>query len=1336
MKRAIKKIIYCSWCLVLAGSFLLTTTAQAVVNGKRINSQTAGVKNTTPPNSTNSKSEELQKPKYAPGELIVKFRPAVEEDLETAVEKGRVSIASIDKLNKKHKVKKAKGVFVERRGKKTGQARSEFAAKSKNREKKFPGRAKKTPKNVQAPDLTNTYRIDVADANADIEEIAREYAKDPNVEYAQPNYIYETEMIPNDPYYASANSWGQGYDDMWGLKNIKAAEAWDISQGEGVVVAVVDSGVDYNHPDLKSNMWTNPGEIPDNGIDDDGNGFVDDIYGYNFQGKTNDPMDDHGHGTHCAGTIAAVGNNNLGVIGVAPKARVMAVKGLSASGSGTTADLTNGIRYAADMGADVISNSWGSRSRRPSDPVSEEAVDYAYAKGCVVVFAAGNSNDDVAYYSPSNSPNVISVASTDQNDIKSDFSNYGQLISVSAPGGGSADADGSNGPATYKMARDILSLRANATDMYAAGDNGAGLPSGICVVNSNYYRSRGTSMACPHVAGLAALVVSKFPNISNAEVAARIMGTADNNSDPAVAGRINAQNALVQDSKPHIKPVDVIVAELIGDGDQSLDPGEKVKLTVNLKNYWKDAAGVSATLAINSPYISSVDQAYSNFGSIKQGGIASNSTNPFIFTVSPSCPFPLTFSFSLNITAGSYAVTRTIDLRVGDPAERAIAAGSGDQRNPSISGDRIVWHDSRNGNNDIYLYDLGTNTERRITTNADDQRYPSISGDKIVWQDFRNGNYDIYLYDLSTSTERQITTNTASQRFPIISGNRIVWEDERNGDPSMNFDSNWDIYLYDLSTNTERQITTNTARQATPDISNDRIVWEDMRNGNSDVYMYDLKTNTERQITTDLDTQSYPGISGDRIVWQDVRENGQGIYLYDLNVGVEQRIYGGDGFGAQADVRISGNQIVWSNLGVTTRNWDIYYYDLSTKTVRQITSDLKTQTYAEVSNDRIVWQDFRNSNYDIYAYDLNPAPFGSISINGSSVYTKTTLVTLTLSAMNPGGSVVTKMQFSNDNVNWSAPEAYATTKSWNLATLDGPKTVYAKFMSAGGKWSKVAVSNTVILDTVPPTMTIASPVSGAKLPTNAPLIVTGTASDSSGLNFVYVYVYDITNNKKKLLSSPVFLYDGINWSTGNNKTSENVTVDSVVLADKLIAGHTIGIAVFPKDNAGNEGAVQSMEVVVNTPPASIPVSAQVATAGQVVTFYVRATDVDGDKLTFNSSNIPTGASLTTVLSGDFDRNGLVDLNDYTLWRIAYNSTKGQPKYNPKVDIDNDGVIGITEYYAWRIQYRKDINTPGALFVGYFSWTLGAGQAGTYNPAFTVSDGKGGTAQTTVNVTVQ
>ncbi|MFA5143347.1 MAG: S8 family serine peptidase [Candidatus Omnitrophota bacterium] len=374
------------------------------------------------------------------------------------------------------------------------------------------------------PGLERIYLLKL-DSSVDPKQLAAIYGADPAVEYAHPNYIARINMIPNDTYYASSGAWKQPFRDLWGVVKTQADKAWDTTQGEGVVVAVSDTGVDYNHPDLKANMWK------------DKNGSC----GYNFVADNTDPMDDFGHGTHCAGTIAAVGNNNIGIIGIAPKAKIMAVKGLDNTGSGYMSDLAQTIQYAADNGADVISCSWGG----PEDSEDSDCmllcdtVRYATnIRNSVVVAAAGNDDMNVGSYNiyPANIKEVITVAASTSEDKKAEFSNYGAKIDVSAPGGG--DIGGKH------PERSILSLKASLAVPDILGGKSAPL-----VIGGNYLRQAGTSMACPHVSGVAALVKSLHRDFTPEQVRQAIRAGSD---DILYAGfdtysgygRVNALGAI------------------------------------------------------------------------------------------------------------------------------------------------------------------------------------------------------------------------------------------------------------------------------------------------------------------------------------------------------------------------------------------------------------------------------------------------------------------------------------------------------------------------------------------------------------------------------------------------------------------------------------------------------------------------------------------------------------------------------------------------------------------------------------------------------------------------
>ncbi|MCU1268425.1 MAG: peptidase and in kexin sedolisin [Acidobacteria bacterium] len=388
-----------------------------------------------------------------------------------------------------------------------------------------------------------------------LNELITDLRRQPEIEYAELNVIMKTQSVPNDTYYGTSGAWGQTFRDLWGLQAINAETAWDTSQGDNVVVAVVDTGLDYNHEDIANNVWQNDGEMGldgsgndkrSNAIDDDGDGLIDDWHGWDFvtidgTPADNNPMDDFGHGTHVSGTIAATGNNGLGIIGVAPHAKIMALKGLDSNGSGSMEDLCNAIIYAADKGASVINNSWGGSGDTPQTLI--DAIAYAHnIKGVVVVAAAGNSNWDVGTqekgFYPACIRDVIAVAAVTHTDAKASFSNYGPKIDVAAPGGGDTDPTG----LLVQPDRAIVSLLSSAASSTMTG-------SGQLVVGTKYLRQEGTSMASPHVAGLAALIRATHPEFSPEQVRQAIKQSADDIGAAGVdnqfgSGRINAARSL------------------------------------------------------------------------------------------------------------------------------------------------------------------------------------------------------------------------------------------------------------------------------------------------------------------------------------------------------------------------------------------------------------------------------------------------------------------------------------------------------------------------------------------------------------------------------------------------------------------------------------------------------------------------------------------------------------------------------------------------------------------------------------------------------------------------
>ncbi|PZM79699.1 MAG: hypothetical protein DKM50_07645, partial [Candidatus Margulisiibacteriota bacterium] len=385
-------------------------------------------------------------------------------------------------------------------------------------------RDKRRPKNAVIPELENIYRIKVK-SGQDILQLTQKYMTNPIVEYAEPNFFCKATNLPND-YWVDEdqnNNWDywneHAREYMWNLKKIGMQSVWNqfgYSPGAGIIVAVVDSGIRVDHVDIQANLWTNDAEL--NGtdtIDDDDNGFVDDQIGYNFVNDNGYPFDYYVHGTHVSGTIAAIGNNIKGLIGVAAGSKIMTVKALDDAGNGNDTDVANAIYYAVNNGADVINCSL----EGPNSQLEIDAVNYAVAHGVVVVAAAGNDNDNVADYCPANIANAITVGASDQNDQRCSFSNYGNKIDIAAPGQG------------------IISLGITSTNTYEIMD--------------------GTSMAAPHVAALAALILQQHPSFTPDEVKNVIRNTADDIMTPGFDvysgyGRINVVRAL--DSTPPTTP--------------------------------------------------------------------------------------------------------------------------------------------------------------------------------------------------------------------------------------------------------------------------------------------------------------------------------------------------------------------------------------------------------------------------------------------------------------------------------------------------------------------------------------------------------------------------------------------------------------------------------------------------------------------------------------------------------------------------------------------------------------------------------------------------------------
>jgi len=470
--------------------------------------------------------------------------------------------------------------------------------------------------------INQIYRLNIS-SPFDPVYVSSKLAKHPEIEWAEPLYLREIVHTPNDPSLSS----------QYGLEKVQAEAAWDISKGNSdIIVAIIDSGVDWNHEDLAAHIWNNTDEVLD-GSDTDGNGFVDDIRGWDFGGLDgtgdNDPVEDSPtHGTHVAGISSAVTNNSIGVAGLGYSLTIMPVKTSRHDlGDRLIAYGYEGIIYAADNGADVINCSWGGFGQSNAE---QEAIDYAISKGSVLVCAAGNNGlNDVIF--PAAYNGVLSVGNTDENDRKTLGSNYGKDLDVCAPGFG------------------IYSTWQSTT--------------------APYRYLTGTSMSSPLAAGLVGLVIDQFPNYTPLQIIEQVRVNADNidsqNSNYKNllgSGRINAYKAL---SNRDVKSARILSSEFVETKniDGIIEAGEDVELRINFMNYLNPLTSFTAVLTTES---SDVTITQSQFSTSAKGTLEefNNLSNKFKFKVNENPANDSEVQFKLTYSDGSYSDFEIISVLI------------------------------------------------------------------------------------------------------------------------------------------------------------------------------------------------------------------------------------------------------------------------------------------------------------------------------------------------------------------------------------------------------------------------------------------------------------------------------------------------------------------------------------------------------------------------------------------------------------------------------------------------------------------------------------------------
>jgi subtilisin family serine protease len=663
--------------------------------------------------------------------------------------------------------------------------------------------------------LSNVFRVKVPEGT-DIFDAVNKFDANPLIALAEPIPIYHLDdvqpFIPNDPSYFS----------QWYLQNIEAAKGWGMWNGAtpnatNVVIAIIDTGTDWDHPDLVNNIWNNLGEDSDgdgrtiefsagqwildpgdlNGIDDDNDGKIDDLIGWDFVGATKpnavqdnnpDPSPNQGcngtlmHGTHVAGCASAVSNNNTGIASVGFNAKIMPVKVAYDNDNDCPSpgvySSSNSYLYAAQAGADIINCSFGGSGYSGIIQSTINTIHNNY--GCIIVAAAGNDNSTAAHY-PSGYQNVISVAALTSSDTKASFSNYGTTVDISAPG------------------TNILST------VYAN-------------VTGGYQSWPGTSMASPIVSGAFALLKGFFPSKSNVWLEDRLLASTDKIDDlnPSYdgmlgTGRVNIFNAIAQTVFPNIL-IKNYSLDISGNGDNQLNPGESAQMRVILENEsgWNDAAGVKAVLRCSSPYIF-ISDSLASYPDIGSGSIGLNITEPFSFAISPQSqigqiPFDLFVtanqdSFNTYESLLSFSLEVTINQQ-GWPqvntglfqAGTVVADINGDGKNEVVAGSNdfkiYAWDDQGNvlngfpyttGNQILSspaLGDVDGNNDQEIVVTGRDKHLYIINHDGTVLTNLDVGE-ELWgtpsIYDLDSDGDLEIIFGTVDGKLFIVNWDGTNW---------------------------------------------------------------------------------------------------------------------------------------------------------------------------------------------------------------------------------------------------------------------------------------------------------------------------------------------------------------------------------------------------------------------------------------------------------------------------------------------------------------------------------------------------------------------------------
>ncbi len=900
---------------------------------------------------------------YSGNRIIVKFNESLDASASSIVRhkksfkefitKKDGSGEKLDRINAKFKLKSAQPIFRAEKEEialeglsnekvlRTSFLKTEWTKKIKKLRgtKAVPagaGAVKSEPK-----DLSQVYTFDF-DSGTNINEVLREYGNNPAVEYVQPALPVLPLEVPNDPLYSSSGRLiPTSLADQWGLKSIKAEAAWDTTKGQTIKVAVIDTGVDAQHPDLI--------------------GQVDVARGYNaltdqIGGDTNDSV---GHGTMVAGIIAARDNNTYGMVGVAPRATIIPIK-VFGTGATDWSTISRAIHYAVDIGAKVINLSLGD-SGTTRNNIAEDALAYAYDNNVVVVQAAGNASNDIRDSSPLNmvEKRPIVVAGSGPTYFPWAWSNMGPTVDVSAPAGGYISADWTTFTISYMGLQNVLSLKSRVTEpvyLECEGPNFTtipcdsydGPPPADPMGTYGYIRAHGTSFAAPYVSGVVALIRHVREDLTVEQIRQIL--------------RSSARDVTEADESEGFKIIwgTLVTGYDIFSGAGVVDATKAVQLAQQATTF--------PTVRINSPTINNslvTSQPVQVNATISGDDIAAYRLLLFTGAGEPT-----------TLATGSGPVTNaviaTIPPPFGDGTRHTLMLEAADS-----SGKTFTAYQAFVTENPSDPVDASQPVGFRQTT-------PSTNGRDVVWVQARTTTSnlnDVFLRDMATEQTVQISSvqnSTGNIGQPVVNENWIIW-------PEKNTDGSSKIQYYNRSTATLAFFDTHLTSVSELALYGNTVVWEEATDTSSVVKYKDISLNQPiARVSTSSDNQRSPSIFEQKIVWEDRSGASPRIFFKDLQAGSPERELqvptisnpeekGGVLYNrvlVRQNPVIEGRLVTYECILNDSGDTDICTYDWNSNIERTLVTDASNQLQPTISGQSVLWFQEVGGNGNVMAQNL------------------------------------------------------------------------------------------------------------------------------------------------------------------------------------------------------------------------------------------------------------------------------------------------------------------------------------------------------------------------------